>query len=534
MRDIIDRVKSHLAGGDGIPIHRIEKHVPCRKEAVRIRRAALFEYLSSLESIDSSQSLNQTQKVSKSQDPMSSPENGYQNYQDSSEPIINKIQVNAKKVKFSEINTKKQSSHASFEVESLTIDSTSSFSHSSPQRTAKLPDADSKLTQSSSIFESIDQKLVNSNFSIQSRLDQLPFEAYDEYDNVFGVNCECVIGYVPVPLGIARPLNIDGVTYCVPMATTEGALVASTTRGCHVLSQAGGLTSCVLGDSISRAPVFKAKNLKKAFEVKLWIDSSFETLRSTAESTSRHLKLECIETKLVGNLLFVRISANTDGAMGMNMITRAADAISLIICDHFKDIQLLSVSSNYCVDKKAGASSVNWFRGGRGKSIIVEAFIPAEILSEKLSCTVDCFIEVTKAKCLVGSAIAGVAPSGCNAQASNVVAAIFLATGQDLGHVGTSSSAFIQAEKTLTGDLHVTLTMPNIECGVIGGGTRLSAQQASIALIGLSDKCDSAITSRTLAKVICGAVLAAEISLIAALCTPGELTKAHLALNRPS
>lgn len=355
-------------------------------------------------------------------------------------------------------------------------------------------------------------------------LQDIPHADYRDYTRVHGVHCENVIGYTPVPLGIVGPLRLDGRTYHVPMATTEGALVASTSRGLKALAR--GATSVLLGDGITRAPVFRASSLDALQRATRWIDSNLPALQDAFASTSAHLALASVTTRACGRLLFVRFTAATGNAMGMNMVTKAADRAAAAITRSLpSDLALVAVSGNYCADKKASNAGVN-LHGGRGKSVIVEAEIDCETLSRVLHVSADQVVGLVNAKCAVGSALAGVAPSGCNAQAANVVAAIFLATGQDLGHIGTSSAAMTQAEKTPNGGLLISVTMPSIECGTVGGGTRLSAQAAAINII-------NAGSAQTLARVIAATVLAAELSLLAALCSPGALTHAHMSLNRP-
>lgn len=273
----------------------------------------------------------------------------------------------------------------------------------------------------------------------------LPFEDYD-FARVFGACAENVIGYMPLPVGVAGPITIDGVSVFLPMATTEGALIASTSRGAKALNAGGGITTVVTGNGMTRAPVVKFDDLRRAGVCKDFIDSAEgqEAVKKAFDSTSRFGRLQRVTTKLAGNQLFLRFKATTGDAMGMNMISKGVqEALTVLTKDcGFSDMNIVSLSGNFCTDKKPAA--INWI-DGRGKGIVAESTVPKEIVEGTLKCTVDALCRLNVSKNLVGSALAG-SVGGNNAHAANMVTAIFLATGQDPAQVIGSSNCMTLME----------------------------------------------------------------------------------------
>lgn len=148
------------------------------------------------------------------------------------------------------------------------------------------------------------------------------------YERVFGACCENVVGYIPLPLGIAGPLNVDGEAYPVPMATAEGTLVASTSRGCKALNAGGGVTTVITQDAMTRGPAIDFPSMREGAEAKAWIESEegAERLREAFEATSRFAKLKGLKCALAGRTLFVRFATSTGDAMGMNTISKGTEA----------------------------------------------------------------------------------------------------------------------------------------------------------------------------------------------------------------
>uniref|UniRef100_A0A0W0GEY0 3-hydroxy-3-methylglutaryl coenzyme A reductase n=1 Tax=Moniliophthora roreri TaxID=221103 RepID=A0A0W0GEY0_MONRR len=255
----------------------------------------------------------------------------------------------------------------------------------------------------------------------------IPMSDYD-YSRVMGACCENVVGYIPLPLGIAGPLKIDGHLFPIPMATAEGTLVASTSRGCKALNAGGGVTTVLVKDGMTRGPAIEFPSVVEAAKAKAWIDGEgYDIIKEAFESTSRFAKLQSLKVALAGRTMFVRFATATGDAMGMNMISKGTEKALEVMQKNFPEMITLALSGNYCTDKKPAA--INWIEG-RGKSIVAEAVIPGKVVETVLKTTVDALCNLNIKKNLVGSAMAG-SVGGFNAHAANILTAVFLATGQD-------------------------------------------------------------------------------------------------------
>ncbi|KAF0852987.1 mitochondrial hydroxymethylglutaryl-CoA reductase (NADPH) [Andalucia godoyi] len=363
-------------------------------------------------------------------------------------------------------------------------------------------------------------------------LAKLPYEEYN-WDLVLGACCENVIGYVPLPVGVAGPLIMDGSEIFVPMATTEGCLVASTHRGCKAINAGGGATTVFLDDGMTRGPVMRAPSVKRAAELKEWIEDhvNYAQLEGAFNSTSRFARLSSIKVSVAGRRVFLRFRSRTGDAMGMNMITKGVTQAIELIQGHFPDVDLLAISGNFCTDKKPAA--INWI-DGRGKSVVAEAIIPAAIVKDVLKTTAEALCEVNVSKNMIGSAMAG-SIGGFNAHAANIVSAVYLACGQDPAQNVESSNCMTLMEPWgETGeDLWISCTMPSIEVGTVGGGTFLDGQSACLDLIGCkgSNPDKPGANAERLARLVCASVMAGELSLMSALAA-GHLLRSHMKLNR--
>ena len=275
---------------------------------------------------------------------------------------------------------------------------------------------------------------------------KLPYKDYN-YENVHGACCENVIGYLPLPLGVAGPLVIDGQSFYLPMATTEGVLVASTNRGCKAINAGGGAVTVLTGDGMTRGPCIGFSTLARAGAAKVWLDSDEgqHVMKKAFNSTSRFARLQTMKTALAGTYLYIRFKTTTGDAMGMNMISKGVECALNVMMNEagFEDMNIISVSGNYCTDKKPAA--INWI-DGRGKSVVAEAIIPGEVVRKLLKSDVNALVELNTSKNLIGSAMAG-SIGGFNAHAANLVAAVFLATGQDPAQVVESSSCITVMKK---------------------------------------------------------------------------------------
>ncbi|KAK5639546.1 hypothetical protein RI129_012038 [Pyrocoelia pectoralis] len=363
-------------------------------------------------------------------------------------------------------------------------------------------------------------------------LTELPFESYD-YSKVMNACCENVIGYVPIPVGLVGPLHIDQRKIYVPMATTEGCLVASANRGCRALKS--GITTRVVADGMTRGPVVRFPSIKEASEAMKWIEDSknFDVIKENFDSTSRYARLSRIFIRIAARYLFIRFIATTGDAMGMNMVSKATEVSLKMIQVHFPNMEILSISGNFCADKKVAA--INWIEG-RGKSVVCEAIVPSETITSILKTTAHSLVECNIAKNMVGSSIAG-SVGGFNAHAANVVTAIYIATGQDPAQNVTSSNCItiMEPHGPYGEDLYISCSMPSVEVGTIGGGTVLPAQSACLDIIGVkgANVSQPGENASQLARIVCATVLAGELSLMSAL-TAGHVVKSHLRYNRSS
>ncbi|CAN6454017.1 unnamed protein product [Victoria cruziana] len=362
----------------------------------------------------------------------------------------------------------------------------------------------------------------------------LPLDGFD-YGSILGQCCELPIGYVQIPVGIAGPLLMKGVGEVhVPMATTEGCLVASTNRGCKAIYASGGVDVVCLRDGMSRAPAVSLASARRAAELKFFLENpmNFETVAMVFNSTSRFARLRSVKCALSGRILYMRFICATGDAMGMNMVSKGVQNVLEFLNNDFPDMEVISISGNYCSDKKPAA--VNWIEG-RGKSVVCDAIIKEEVVKSVLKTSVSALVELNTRKNLVGSAMAG-AMGGFNAHASNILTAIFIATGQDPAQNVESSQCITMMEVADNGkDLYISVSMPCIEVGTVGGGTQLASQSACLNLLGIkgANMESPGANATKLALVVAGAVLAGELSLMSALAA-GQLVKSHMKYNRSS
>jgi hydroxymethylglutaryl-CoA reductase (NADPH) len=361
------------------------------------------------------------------------------------------------------------------------------------------------------------------------------FEAIGIYPNGLDVgvhkNCENMIGAVSIPIGIAGPVLIKGKEFAhelyLPLATTEGALVASVSRGCKAITNSGGAHVFSEYKGITRGSVYEVKNLEEGFFLKKWIGDNIEEIKNIAAGNSNHTKLQNVDIKIAGNKVFMRFSFDTKDAMGMNMATIASDRIARYIYDKLK-IKCIAVAGNYDTDKKP--SWLN-FVSGRGRQVWAETVIDEKTVMEVLKTTPEKIYEVWVNKCMLGSAMSG--SLGFNAHFANVIAALFLSCGQDPAHVVEGSMGLTTTEiikDTKSEKLYVSVYLPDLVLGTIGGGTNLPAQKEMLEMLGVYGG-DDGKNAEKFAQIAGAAVLAGEISLLASL-AEGSLATAHKKLAR--
>ncbi|MGZ4612672.1 MAG: hydroxymethylglutaryl-CoA reductase [Kineosporiaceae bacterium] len=341
-------------------------------------------------------------------------------------------------------------------------------------------------------------------------------------------NVENFIGVAQVPVGVAGPLLIDGEhargEFYVPMATTEGSLVASYNRGMRLLSESGGVRTAVVDDQMQRSPVFILDDAVAAREFGAWVDAHEAEIRSTAEATTRSGKLTYIGHYQIGPLRYLRINYTTGDAAGQNMTGKATLAACEWIRENHPDHPRFLLSGNMDTDKKH--SRINMLLT-RGKRVVAEATIKDELLRSLMgvdAATLFWARQISSA----GSFLVGAANNG--AHAANGLTALFIATGQDVANVAESHAGIVYTQLLDTGDYYWSITLPALIVATYGGGTGLPTQRECLEMLG----CYGAGKVLKFAE-ICGAVvLAGETSLSSAV-IHGDWVSSHdqLGRNRP-
>jgi hydroxymethylglutaryl-CoA reductase (NADPH) len=324
-------------------------------------------------------------------------------------------------------------------------------------------------------------------------------------------NIEHFTGVAQVPLGIAGPLLVNGEhaqgEFLIPLATTEGTLVASYNRGMKVLNLCGGVTCTVTGDAMQRAPVFVFDDARGARDFIHWVEHNLELIREQAEGTSNVARLVYIDFYQANKFAFLRFNFTTGDAAGQNMVGRATFAACSWILDEYAGIKNFYLEANLATDKKA--SQVNIMKT-RGKRVTAEATVKRDVLVQQMR------VEPESLTYHGGIANVGAILSGANnngLHSANAITALFIATGQDVANVSESSAGIIYAELTLKKDLYLSITIPSLIVATYGGGTGLATQRECLHLLG----CYGKGKVNKLAEIIAGTVLAGELSLAAAI-----------------
>ncbi|MDH3404682.1 MAG: hydroxymethylglutaryl-CoA reductase [Acidobacteriota bacterium] len=324
-------------------------------------------------------------------------------------------------------------------------------------------------------------------------------------------NIEGFTGVAQVPLGFAGPLKVNGEhaqgEFLVPLATTEGTLLASYSRGMKVLNLSGGVTCTVVDDKMQRAPVFIFESARGARDFRRWVNDHLDEIRREAEATSSVAKLVDIDIYMAAKFAYLRFNFETGDAAGQNMVGRATFAACSWILEQVDTIERFFLESNLATDKKA--SHVNVMRT-RGKRVIAEATVPREVLVQHMR------VEPEKLAYHAQVANVGAILSGANnngLHSANSITAMFIATGQDVANVAESSAGIMYVELTEQGDLYLSLTIPSLIVATYGGGTGLATQRECLEIMG----CYGKGKVRKFAEIIAGVALAGEISLAAAI-----------------
>jgi hydroxymethylglutaryl-CoA reductase (NADPH) len=320
-------------------------------------------------------------------------------------------------------------------------------------------------------------------------------------------NIEHFTGVAQVPIGIAGPLLVDGEyaqgEFFVPLATTEGTLVASYNRGMKTLHEAGGVKTTILDDAMQRAPAFVFGNAREARAFGAWLTEHFAQIKQVAETTTRTGRLRGIEQYSASRILFTRFDYTTGDAAGQNLTGKATAAACAWITSNYEGITNFYLESNFATDKKS--SQVNILRT-RGKRVVAEVTIPAALIEEHMH-TSGGKLSRARQVANLGGFMSGVNNNGL--QSANGIAALFIATGQDAANVAESSAALGFSELLPNGDYYASITLPSLIVATYGGGTGLATQRECLELLG----CYGAGKVLKLAEIVAATVLCGELSL---------------------
>ncbi|PXX71790.1 3-hydroxy-3-methylglutaryl-coenzyme A reductase [Nocardia tenerifensis] len=342
------------------------------------------------------------------------------------------------------------------------------------------------------------------------------------------------MSHAAVPLQWVGPLRITGNTVDglvdVPLATYESPLWPSVGRGARVATLTEkGVVATLVDDRMTRSILVEADDAYTAHTAVRRLRDDFARLQEVAAGSSRYAKLIDLHHQITGNLLFLRFEFSTGDASGHNMATLAGDHLMDHILATLPGLRYVSISGNYCTDKKATA--VNGILG-RGKNVITELLIPRELVATKLHTTARQVVELNIRKNLIGTLLAGGIRSA-NAHYANMLLAFYLATGQDAANIVEGSQGITHAEDR-DGDLYFSCTLPNLIVGTVGNGKHASFVDENLARLGCRETREPGDNARRLAAIAAATVLCGELSLMAAQTNRGELMRAHTQFERPT
>lgn len=330
------------------------------------------------------------------------------------------------------------------------------------------------------------------------------------------------VGFMNIPMGIASPLAVKGSyakgEFCVPICTLEGTLALSMSRGMLVTALSGGITTRHIKQELSRSPVFIFEDLDETGIFLKWVNKRYQQIKRVAESTTKHGKLLRIDKYTSPNTMILDFIYNTAEASGQNMVTIATSAACKYIQEKFssKNGFRYLIESNFNSDKNPTYKTLLL---GRGHHVVASAIISNRNLKRIFRSSTENFLDGYR-QLTIGSLLAGVV--GLNLHVSNALTAIYLATGQDTACVSENSIGIMTCEVRNGDDLYVTLTMPSITVGTVGGGTRLVQQRQNLEMLG----CTGKNSSKKLAEIVCASALALELSLGGAILS-NEFAASH-------
>lgn len=339
--------------------------------------------------------------------------------------------------------------------------------------------------------------------------------------------------FAQIPMQSVGPFKLIGDVetddLMVPMATYETPLWPSVARGARVAAHSGGIRVTVVDERMTRSVLMEAPNASVATLRLQQLKQRHDEMQDVVSQSSRFAKLIDTHFQVVGNLIYLRLEFKTGDASGHNMVTNAADKLLPWILDQYTDLKYVSISANYCTDKKV--SAVNGILG-RGKYVVCEATIPKKFCKRFLKTTPEALVDLHIKKDLIGSIVSGGLRSA-NAHVANMLLGFYLATGQDAANIVEGSQAINHAEVTAEGDLYFSTTLPNMIVGTVGNGKGLDFVLQNLEQLGCADRdAEPGANARRLACIAGATAFCGELSLLAAQTNPGELMEAHIKLER--
>jgi hydroxymethylglutaryl-CoA reductase (NADPH) len=338
-------------------------------------------------------------------------------------------------------------------------------------------------------------------------------------------------GIAEIPMRTIGPVKIVGSVLeeevLVPLATLESPLWPSTNRGAKVSRECGGIATCVINEQMSRSIILEAEDAEEARNAISSLEQRRSEMEAAAESTSRYAHLTDLHIQIVGCLIYIRFAMKTGDASGHNMVTQATEAIQSWIMTNYPTLKYVSLSGNICTDKKV--SSINGILG-RGKYVVSDLTVSAIACKTILKTTPANIVELNIKKNLIGSTLSGGVLSA-NAHYANILLGFYLATGQDAANIVEGSQGITYAQ-CRGDDLYFSVTLPNVIVGTVGSGKQMAYAEKNLELLGCRAERGPGENARRLAAICGAAVLCGELSLMAALTNPGELMRAHRALER--
>jgi len=338
-------------------------------------------------------------------------------------------------------------------------------------------------------------------------------------------NIENFIGAAQVPIGIAGPLLVHGEhasgDFYVPLATTEGALVASYNRGMRVIHESGGARVTISQDHMQRSPAFLFRSAREARDFGLWVEDNTAKIAEVAQATTRVGRLERITPFAVGPNLYLRFDYSTGDAAGQNMTSKATLAACQWMSANYPPGADFILSGNIDTDKKH--SHINTLFS-RGKRVIAEVTTSEQTLRDLVGVGPKDLFRARQIS-QAGAFMAGSANNG--AHAANGLTALFIATGQDVANVAESHAGLLYTQLLDNGDYYWSITLPSLIVATHGGGTGLATQRECLELLG----CQGDGSAKKLAEIAAATVLAGEISLASAVLA-GDWVTGHEELGR--